>query len=370
MFLGYFIAHPNKVLLFFAKMNNGNLYRKAIEALTWGDACTCGREAPATLGQDASAVIAIGHKNPDGDSVMSAMAYAHLMRELGYNVVAKMAGPANKETCFAAKAFGFELPGVQSAVSAADSLILTDHSDYAQAIDGVRDARILQVVDHHGIGDISESKLLYAKYMPVGACCSIVYTSYKELEVEITPAVAKILLAGILTDTLNLVKVTCTDVDRAIYGELVTVLAAADNISYEEEFDKIQRIYKGMSEAAKNFDGMTDEEIFNADAKEYDINGVHFCLGSMDWDHPESIDSFLHRMLKVMDGRGLMFCRVGFLEHSYILYCGAPRGVASDFGKNVAELAFGQSVHPGVIYCERRLSRKLDVVPMLTKALG
>ncbi len=74
-----------------------NLYRKTIDSLDWGD---CGR--------DASSVIAVGHKNPDGDSVMSAMAYALLMRELGYNVVAKMAGPANKETCFAAKAFGFE----------------------------------------------------------------------------------------------------------------------------------------------------------------------------------------------------------------------------------------------------------------------
>lgn len=343
-------------------MNNGNLYRKALEALTW-------TEASSERGSEACAVIAIGHKNPDGDSVMSAMAYAHLMRELGFNVVAKTAGPANKETVFAAKAFGFELPSVQPAVSAADSLILMDHSDYAQAVDGARDARILQLIDHHGVGDISESKLLYAKYMPVGSCCSIVYTSYKELDVEITPAVAKILLAGILTDTLNLVKVTCTDVDRAIYRELVTILAAADKLSYDDEFNKIQKIYKGMSEAAKNFDGMTDEEIFNCDAKDYDISGVHFCLGSMDWDHPESIESFLDRMLKVMDGRGLMFCRVGYLEHSYILYCGAPQGASPDFGKNVAESAFGPSVRPGVIYCERRLSRKLDVVPMLTKVL-
>ncbi len=114
---------------------------------------------------------------------------------------------------------------------------------------------------------------------------------------------------------LNLIKVTCTDVDRVIF------------------------------------------------------NGIHFCFGSMDWDHPESIDSFLHRMLKVMDGCGLMFCCVGFLEHSYILYSGAPQGATSDFGKNVAELAFGQSVRPGVIYCERRLSRKLDVVPTLTAVL-
>lgn len=332
-------------------MNNRNLYRDVLNALDWGSVRT---DAPA---------IVIGHKAPDGDSVMSAMAYAHLMRELGYRAVAKIAGPANKETVFAAKAFGFELPEVLASVSAADNLILVDHSDYAQAVDGARDARILQVIDHHGIGDITESKLLYAKYMPVGSTCSIVYTSYCELGVKITPEVAKVLLAGILADTLNLVKVTCTEVDRKIYSELVRVLAESETKTYEDKFAEIQKIYKGMSEAAKNFDGMTDLEIFNADAKDYDIGGVKFRLGSMDWDHPESIENFLDRMLAVMKSqvRGISFCRVGFMEHSYILYNGA---------QTLAESAFGTSVRPGIVYCERRLSRKLDVVPMLTAKIA
>lgn len=330
-------------------MNNRNLYRDVLNALDWGSVRT---DAP---------VIVIGHKAPDGDSVMSAMAYAHLMRELGYRAVAKIAGPANKETVFAAKAFGFELPEVLASVSAADNLVLVDHSDYAQAVDGARDARILQVIDHHGIGDITESKLLYAKYMPVGSTCSIVYISYKELEVEITPAVAKVLLAGIMADTLNLIKVTCTDVDRAIYRELVNVLADEESKSYDEKFEEVQKIYKGMSEAAKNFDGMTDKEIFDSDAKNYDMGGVQFRLGSLDWNDEQTIESFLDRMLCVMnDIPGVSFCRVGYKEHSYILHNRAQK---------LAEAAFGPSLRPGIIYCERRLSRKLDVVPMLTKAL-
>ena len=339
-----------------------NVYRESISALDWGEA--------RTVKTGAAPVIVVGHKNPDGDSVMSALAYAYLMRALGYNVVARMAGPANKETDFAAKTFGFELPEVATSVSSEDCLILVDHGDYAQSVDGARNARILQVIDHHGIGDIAESRLLYAKYMPVGSCCSIVYTSFRELEVEIAPTVARILLAGLLTDTLNLVKVTCTEVDRMVYSELVNLLAVADNITYHEEWEKIQKIYEGMSRAAKNFDGMTDEEIFDSDAKDYCINGVQFRLGSMDWDHPETIECFLDRMLKVMEGRGLMFCRVGYLEHSFILYNGAPLGSdAPAFAKNAAESAFGPSLRPGVIYCEHRLSRKLDVVPMLTKVL-
>lgn len=353
-----------------------NFYRKAIDSLDWGSA--------RQVAPGAEPAIVIGHKTPDGDSVMSALAYVRLMQELGYNVVARMAGKANNETVFAAKAFGFDLPEILLKVEPQAAsrngeptrLILVDHSDYAQAVDGARDARILQVMDHHGIGDIAESKLLYAKYMPVGSTCSIVYISFKELDVEITAEVAKILLAGIMADTLNLIKVTCTDMDRTIYQELVAILSAAENVSYAEEFEKIQKIYQGMSAASRNFDGMTDEEIFNSDAKDYEIAGVRFRLGSLDWPHEDSIDSFNDRMLAVMknlveDPGGassnssyrMAFCRVGFKETSFILYRGGTSAQA------VAETAFGKSVRPGVIFCERRLSRKLDVIPMLTKAL-
>ena len=348
-----------------------NFYREAIAALNWNKA------------------IVIGHKTPDGDSVMSALAYAHLMQQLGYEATAKMAGKANNETVYAAKAFNLELPEILNNVEAQAPLILVDHSDYAQAIDGARDARILQVIDHHGIGDITESKLLYAKYMPVGSTCSIVYTSYKELNVEITPFVARILLAGIMSDTLNLVKVTCTSVDRTIYKELVKILAVDENVPFENELLKINGIYKEMFKAAKNFDGMTDEEIFNSDAKDYEIAELRFRLGSLDWNDESSIDSFNQRMLLVMQEivrressnvpYHMAFCRVGFKETSYILYCGSEildkDGNQSEIlgrcetCQGIAERAFGQSILPGVIFCQRRLSRKLDVVPMLTAAI-
>lgn len=341
-------------------MNNGNLYRKALSALDWDS--------------DARPVVVVGHKNPDGDSVMAAMAYANLMIHLGYNVVAKMAGKANNETVFAAKAFGFELPEVVSAVSAADQLILVDHSDYAQAVDGTRDARILQVIDHHGIGDITESKLLYAKYMPVGSCCSIVYTSYKELDVEITAEIAKVLFAGILSDTLNLRKVTVTDVDRAVYDELLVILANAWNVDVSAAKTKVSAIYEGMVEAAHDFSEMSDEEIFNSDAKDYVIGDVKFRLGSLDCRDASVVDAFADRMLEVMHrlsasaGGQMVFCRLGFEERTYMLY--ACCGDAKKAAKSLAERAFGPSLREGVVYCERRLSRKLDVVPMLTNALA
>ena len=342
-----------------------SLYRKAIDSLDWGGARTLdGNEV----------VFVVGHKSPDGDSVMSAMAYAHLMRQLGYNADSKIAGRANNETVFAAKIFGIELPQVLADVDPGARLILVDHSDYAQAIDSARNARILQIIDHHGIGDILESKLLYAKYMPVGSTCSIVYTSYKELGVEITPDVAKVLFAGVLSDTLNLKKVTVTDMDRLIYEDLLKILAGEWSLNLEDARQKVSEIFSGMVEAAHDFSSMTDEEIFNSDAKDYVIGGVKFRLGSLDCRDVSNVDEFAGRLLKVMPkiaavtGNRMAFCRLGFEEKTYMLYADAD-GIFVGLAQEIAEQAFGQSKEEGIVYCERRLSRKLDVVPMLTKAL-
>jgi len=356
-----------------------SVYRSAVDALDWGSA----RNA------DGEKVFVVGHKSPDGDSVMAALAYAKLMRCLGYCTDARMAGKANNETVYAAKSFEIDLPEVALSVedlreetlvldggSIANPvrLILVDHSDYAQAIDGARNARILQVIDHHGIGDIAESKLLYAKYMPVGSTCSIVYTSYKELGVEITEDVARILFAGILSDTLNLKKVTVTDVDRVIYADLLEILAKSWCMDVAAAQQKVDEIFKGMVEAAHDFSSMSDEEIFNSDAKDYVLGGVKFRLGSLDYRDLSAVDAFADRMLLVMPkiaeatGNQMAFCRLGFAEKTYMLYAGADAASAAS-AKLLAERAFGASKRDGVVYCDRRLSRKLDVVPMLTKAI-
>lgn len=339
-----------------------NLYREAIKALDWN-------------GTENHSAVVVGHKSPDGDSVMSALAYATLMQSLGYNVVAKMAGKVNNETAFVAKAFDIQLPEVIDRVSSQDRLILVDHSDYAQAVDGARESRILQVIDHHGIGDVTESKLLYAKYMPVGSTCSIVFSSYRELDVEITLDVAQILMAGILSDTLNLKKVTVTDVDRSVYENLLKILAEAWNLNLEESRRKVNAIFDGMVEAAHDFSSMTDEEIFNSDAKDYVMGPARFRLGSLDCRDASAVDALANRLLDVMplvarnSKNDMAFCRLGFDEKTYMLYSGLNDNAMSK-AKSIAEMAFGPSLRQGVIFCERRLSRKLDVVPLLTKALS
>lgn len=352
-----------------AKNSKMNLYREIIAALEWGD----------------SPVIVVGHKTPDADSVMSAIAYANLMRKLGYCVEARVAGKINNETKLVAEKFGIELPKIfddndaqrfSDDVSDADvpRLILVDHNLYSQAVDCARKARILQLIDHHGLGDIVESHLLYAKEMPVGSTCTIVYMSYLELDVEIDLHMTKVLLAGLVADTKNLKKVTTTDVDRHVHAALVARLAEFEGCSVEAETACIVKLYEEMTAAAHDFSGMSDVDVFESDAKTFEIGGLTIRLGSLDWNDATTVDAFLDRILNAMkeiSGYQVVMCGVGCGNDYYMLYMdgkNAP-GKINLTAQNIAESTFGKSIRRGIIQCPRRLSRKLDVVPMLKSTI-
>ena len=142
------------------------------------------------------------------------------------------------------------------------------------------------------------------------------------------------------------------------------ILAERLNISSEN----LEMIYAEMKKAAKNFDGMTDEEIFNSDAKDYIIGGHKFRLGSLSFDDKKSINSFLQRMLAVMpkilkdSANEMIFCNVGCHKHSYILYF-------TEKAERIAESIYGNSESAGIIYVDHRLNRKVDIVPAITQAL-
>ncbi|MDD6092008.1 MAG: DHH family phosphoesterase [Hallerella succinigenes] len=324
-------------------MLNEICYREALKALDWGT----------------ETVYTIGHKAPDTDTVTAAIAYADLMQKLGYSVEARIAGKANNETKYAAALFGFPLPPILEDARG-KTLILVDHSETCQAVAGAKEARILQIIDHHGLGDVMESKRIFAKIFPVGSTCTIIFTCYQEFGVEVTKKIAQILLAGIVSDTQNLKKKTTTEMDRVV----CKILAERLNISSEN----LEMIYAEMKKAAKNFDGMTDEEIFNSDAKDYVINGHKFRLGSLSFDDKKSINSFLQRMLAVMPkiltdtANEMIFCNVSCHKHSYILYF-------TEKAERIAESIYGNSESAGIIYVDHRLNRKVDIVPAITQAL-
>ena len=213
------------------------------------------------------------------------------MRTLGYNCKAKVSGATNRETAYIAGVFGFALPELKSSVVPQTRLILTDHSDYAQCVDGARDAKILQKIDHHLEGDILDSGIPYVRRELIGATCTIIYEMYRELGVSIDNETARILLAGIVSDTRNLSKPATCAVDSVACEALTAQLGISP--------DSIAVISGHMKEADNDFSGMTDKEIFMSDYKGYEHNGYKFGMGSLDCT-AEEMDGFINRMLAVM----------------------------------------------------------------------
>ncbi len=97
------------------------------------------------------------------------------MRTLGYNCKAKASSAINRETRYISKRFGFSIPELKTSVEPNTRLILTDHTDYAQCVDGAREAIILQKIDHHTEGDIPDATIPFVRREMVGSTCSIVY---------------------------------------------------------------------------------------------------------------------------------------------------------------------------------------------------
>ena len=338
------------------KLEPGAEYRAMLKSLDWGLDTT----------------FVYGHKVPDVDAACSSLSYAKLMRALGYNCKAKVSSPINRETQYIAQRFGFDVPELKTEVAAGTRLILTDHTDYAQCVDGAKEAKILQKIDHHVEGDIKDSGIPFVRREMIGSTCTIIYECYNELGVAIDDETAKILLAGLLSDTRNLAKSSTQHEDSVAWLALVTQLKLEDEVA---------EISRQMADAANNYDGMSDSAIFVSDYKDYEIGGKAIGIGSLECK-ADKIEDFINRMLAVMptvmrdNHRDMLFCKIDILvpnpdesdpdtpyveDGLYFIYYGEGT-------QAVAETIFGPSLRDGVTQSKEHLSRK-QIVPLMMEIL-
>ena len=134
-----------------------------------------------------SKTIVFGHKNPDTDTITSAIVYAYLKQQLGVDAEAVRLGEVNNETQFALDKFGFTAPRLIANVKdEAAQVILVDHNEFQQSADGIEDVQITEVIDHHRIANFKTSDPLYFRAEPVGCTATILNKLFKENGVEIS----------------------------------------------------------------------------------------------------------------------------------------------------------------------------------------
>ena len=168
-------------------------------------------------------VLVFGHQNPDNDAVMSAVVLSQLLNQVEYagntyEACALGALPAESAKLLADA--GVAEPRQIDSVEEGQLVLLTDHNESAQSVEGLKSATVFGVVDHHRIGDFETTGPLHYLAFPWGSSCTIVTKVAQMLGIELTDVQAKLLLSAMMTDTLMLKSPTTTDVDRAVAAQL------------------------------------------------------------------------------------------------------------------------------------------------------
>ena len=210
-----------------------------------------------------SEILVFGHKSPDTDSICSAIVMADLEKYLGNDIgVACRLGEIKKETAYVLNYFNVEAPKFIENVEDGTPVILVDHNEFVQSINGIEKAKIVKVVDHHRIADFQTAEPLFYMAEPVGCTSTILFAIYKMNNFEINPTIAGLMLSAIISDTLLLKSPTTTIKDIKAVEELAKIA----NVDY--------KVYGlDMLKAGTDLSGYSAEELINIDAKCVDMNG-------------------------------------------------------------------------------------------------
>lgn len=323
-------------------------------------------------------ITVVGHKSQDPDAVCASIAMAALMKELGMDAVPFMQEKPIQGVKFILDNFGYQYPEIKTSIEPNKPLVMIDHNDPAQSLDGMMDANVVGIVDHHPISKAFSSLLpIYYNCMNVGSSCAIVCGIYKECGIVPKKDIARLMVAGIIADTDSLSKATCTKTDSIALGSLIKIA----------DIEDLKAFTYGLNLAQESFDGLSDEEIFLSDIKSYTIGGIKLAITSLDANNKMHIDELCQRMHKVMpDIASKLDVKMVFAkmeeplkdkDGNYILDGEGNKQYTTHFAyfgegaKEVAETAYGKSAsnHTDCIVTSRKLSRKTDIVPDITRIL-
>jgi manganese-dependent inorganic pyrophosphatase len=305
-------------------------------------------------------VLIFGHKNPDTDTITSAIVYADLKSKLGQNVEPVRLGEINGETKYALDYFKAELPRLVEAVSEeTNSVILVDHNEKQQSANDIDKVRVLEVIDHHRIANFETSDPLYYRAEPVGCTATILNKIYKEKGIKVEKNIAGLMLSAIISDSLLFKSPTCTDEDVEAARELAEI-AGVNAETYGLE----------MLKAGADLSDKTVEELISLDAKEFNIGASKVEVAQVNTVDASDVlkhqDDLENAISKVIDEKELdlfMFVVTDILTNDSTALALGKRAQSVEQAYNV-KLENNTAVLKGVV------SRKKQIVPVLTETMS
>jgi len=234
-------------------------------------------------------------------------------------------------------------------------LILVDHNELSQAVDGAKHVRILEIIDHHRLGNPATSYPITFINRPVGSTSTIITGLYKDNKIPVRKEMASILLAGILSDTIVLKSATTTrtDIDTAEYLSYISGLS-------------VEGFGAELAEAASVISSKPVVEIVSMDMKEYNENGMKFCVSQVEVNDPEEIMDRSGEVLRHLDDitkqQGLLFSSLLVTDlarlSSYLFICGSD-----DFIRRIEYPRQSE----GIFFLKDVLSRKKQLMPYIAE---
>lgn len=310
-------------------------------------------------------IYLIGHKSPDLDATSGPVAYAEFLEKInrypGAELVPAVVDDINGETEFVFKKFNVAIPRKISSedISSEDRIILIDHNEEGQRMDGIQGEQILEIVDHHKI-NISFSSPIRIDVRPHGSVSSVIYESYVKEHIEPSTQVASLIVASILSDTQGLKSSTTTGWDVKTAHDLAeTVGIDIEALTFE--------IFKAKSDIT----GLSPEEIIRKDYKVFEFSGKKVFIGQVETVEPELILEMKNTIVssiqdvKVAEGVGILFLAITDILkiNSQIIY-------ETEEEQKILELAFNGVGENNVIEIGPRMSRKKDIAPPIEKVIS
>lgn len=304
-----------------------------------------------------SKIYVIGHKSPDTDSIAAAISYSYLKQQQGVEAVAARAGEPNKETCYALDYFKVEAPEYLEKVEAGTKLILVDHNESKQCVDGAKEADVLELIDHHRIGDFETTNPIFILVRPVGCVNTVIWGLYKAAGVKPSQSVAGMMLSAIISDTVLFRSPTTTEEDKAAVRELAEI-AGVDYEKYGMD----------MLKAGADISDYSAEKLAGNDTKEFESAGKTFSCGQISVMDLAPINAKKVDIMAALEAtKGAKGYAASYLMVTDILAEDTYLWFTSG-AEEAAEKAFGKKAEDGAVYLPKVMSRKKQVAPFLLKA--
>ena len=298
-----------------------------------------------------------GHKSPDTDSTGSPIVWSWYLNEVkGIAAAPKLLGEPNTEAAFVLKRWNLDKPEIIGGVDAGAPVVIVDTNNPAELPNGINDADIQAIIDHHKlVGGLETKGPIDITIRPLACTATIMYDLMGEDAAKMPEAIKGAALSCILSDTLEFRSPTTTDHDRAVAQKLADDLGI-DMAAYAAD----------LFEAKSDVSAFSDAELLRMDSKEYEVGGKQFRVSVLETTAPKIVldrkDSLMASMADVAAEDGadqvLLFVVDILNEEATLL-------VPNDLVKSVAEKSFGATVTGDTVVLPGVMSRKKQIIPVL-----